>query len=146
MNNIAGMIFMEKVIQITISEVLVKGRIVYRSASDISVEITDPFINIKTGLHIPHFARSHASFKGSYGELTARHLLVNLYQVLQLINRKEDFFKASLNDYKKKLNIDGKLSYEQMDFFFDKIIKLQLSRDLQEQIAAIFEGDIIYVK
>lgn len=137
---------MEKVIQITISEVLVKGRIVYRSPSDISVEITDPFINITTGLHIPYFARSHASFQGNYGGKTARRLLVHLYRTLQIINIKEDIFKSSLHDYKKIFNIDGKLNDEQVDFFFNKVIKLQLSRDLREQIVSIFEGGRTYVK
>ena len=41
----------------TFDGIKIKGEITYLSSSDISVIITSPFTGLKSGIHIPGFAR-----------------------------------------------------------------------------------------
>jgi hypothetical protein len=52
-----------------------------RTAHDIEVEITSPYRNLKSGLHIPYFARSKFSFTGEYGIERANVVLHSLYEL-----------------------------------------------------------------
>ena len=73
-------------INIFVEGIEVEGKITYRSASDISVQITKPFSNISKGLHIPNIARAYSSFDGEKGDTTAESLLKNLYDVGQYLD------------------------------------------------------------
>jgi hypothetical protein len=52
-----------------------------RTAHDIAVEITSPYRNLKSGLHIPYFASSKFSFTGEYGIERANELIHGLYEL-----------------------------------------------------------------
>ena len=68
-------------ISIFVEDIEVGGSITHRSASDITVKITQPYSNISMGLHIPNIARAYNSFDGEKGDTTAESLLKNLYDV-----------------------------------------------------------------
>jgi len=98
-------------INIFVEGIEVEGKITHRYASDITVQITKPFSNISTGSHIPYFARSNRSFNGVYGDLTAKSLLKNLYDVghhmdseIFSIREKLDSAKESISNLPVQFN------------------------------------------
>lgn len=66
-------------IQIKVGNVTVEGIITWRTASDIGVIITNPYVTLNTGRHIAYFARPYSSYEGEHGDKTAHDLLEGLY-------------------------------------------------------------------
>ncbi len=59
----------------------VKGKFISRTSRDIEVEITSPYKNLSTGLHIPYFMANKRSYNGKYGEIRAKDILKELYEI-----------------------------------------------------------------
>ncbi len=59
----------------------VKGKFISRTSRDIEVEITSPYKNLSTGLHIPSFRANKRYYNGKYGEIRAKDSLRELYGI-----------------------------------------------------------------
>ncbi|MEJ2727374.1 MAG: hypothetical protein P8185_02495 [Deltaproteobacteria bacterium] len=90
-------------IQITIDGQKVEGEITYRCASDISVKITKPYQDVSRGLHIPYFARPHASFDSDLGDKTARDLLKSIYHLCKFTFENLGSLIAQYLEIKKRI-------------------------------------------
>lgn len=104
-------------INIFVEGIEVEGKVTHRSASDITVKITQPYSNISMGLHIPCFARAHKSFNGEYGDTTAESLLKNLYDIGHHMD--SDIF----NIREKLDSAKGCISHLPFKFDHDKFIE-----------------------
>jgi hypothetical protein len=90
-------------IQITIDGQKVEGEITYRCASDICVKITKPYQDVSRGLHIPYFARPHASFDADYGDKTATDLLESIYHLCKFTFENLDSLTDQYLKIKKRI-------------------------------------------
>ena len=94
----------EKTLKVAVDGVKVEGKIVFRSESDIDVEITKPYKNLSTGLHIPYFARPVHSYKGEYGDETALYLLKELYPIADYLAKNMADLQAKLKAAKEEVD------------------------------------------
>jgi hypothetical protein len=87
---------------IKLDDKVVEGHITYLKANDISVEITNPYQEIRSGLHIPwfamhlkeiHFADSNRILT-EYGRKRAEILLAKLYVDCKYFEANKDRLKA----------------------------------------------------
>lgn len=70
-----------------------------RSPSDLSVQITRPYVHLATGSHIMYLARPYRSFEGDYGDLRAREMLEELYRLGRYLDEHLEEIEAL---YRKK--------------------------------------------
>ena len=131
---------MEQEIEATISGKLVKGKITYRSQSGISVEITSPYKNMQTGMHIPYFAREYASFQGKYGDDIAIKMLNEIFVIARNLSKNIEHYRKIFNSYKKDMIDPNNITHEEMSKFIEKIMNIVTSKDQQEAIISIIEG------
>ncbi len=69
------------IVKIDIDGISIEGEITHRSGGDICVKITQPFVGLDTGRHIPYFSRPGNSYLGEYGDETAEQLLLSLFRL-----------------------------------------------------------------
>ncbi len=74
----------------------IKGEIIFRNESDISVKITSPYSGLTGGLHIPYFSRPYHSFMTEYGDRTAENLLKGLWELGSYMAEHRKFLKLQL--------------------------------------------------
>ena len=90
-------------IQIKIDGQKVEGEITYRCASEITVKITKPYQDVSRGLHIPYFARLHATFDSDFGDKTAKNLLGSIYRICTFTFENFDSLSAQYLQIKKRI-------------------------------------------
>lgn len=96
-------------IQIKVDNKTVEGLITTRTASDIVVTITKPYVTLVDTCHIAYFARAHCTFEGEYGDKTANDLLESLYEMGKYL---EDNLKRIKPDYDQVMAKAGALETE----------------------------------
>ena len=92
-------------IKIIIDGQEVEGEIVQRSASDINVQITEPYKDVSRGLHIPYFARPCNSFDTELGDKTAKDLLKSIYHLCKYISENLDSICSQFLQIKKSIEL-----------------------------------------
>ncbi|MBL8020252.1 MAG: hypothetical protein JNM27_11350 [Leptospirales bacterium] len=85
-----------EIVTIQLGHQVITGRITYRSSSDISVSIVDPFQQLSGRVHIPSFGRAWHDFHGTYGDETAENLLRRIYEAALFMNRNTETLRAEL--------------------------------------------------
>jgi uncharacterized membrane protein len=85
-----------EVVKLLINGIEVEG-IVIRTLYDFNIKIVKPYKNLSGGLHIPHFAREHMSFKGEYGDKRIRDLLKELYILGKYLEDEMEHLKEKIN-------------------------------------------------
>ena len=78
------------IIELQVDEVVVTGRITWRSVSDLSVEILEPYKGYSHNLHLMNLARHETTLREGYlgplGVERAEVMLRGLYEVAKLLN------------------------------------------------------------
>lgn len=118
--------------------VLLEGKIVYRTGSDLSVRILRPYKNLSTGSHIPYFARPSFSYLGDYAYERAPEFLIELYELGLFLDQEFDRLKKRVVE-KRKGRLDRQ-GVETFGWFFKKEFPMQLSYSLQRQVIDILDG------
>jgi hypothetical protein len=115
-------------IYVSVRDLAVEGHAT-GSSHDLNVEIRKPYQNLSLGLHIPYFAMRVNSFFGPYGYKRSEHLLEQLYQIAEYVNRKQDMLQAQLAQLRLKIAsaTKGRLTIE--DF---RKQRLELRKQLRE--------------
>jgi hypothetical protein len=90
-------------VELTINGQEVEGEITHRSATDIDVEITQPYQGISTGLHIPYAARPFKSFETELGDTIAKDLLKEIYSICTFISTNLDSLTEEYLQVKKRI-------------------------------------------
>lgn len=86
----------------------IRGNITNWCSSDITVDITHPFVGLSIGAHVPLFALSHASFTGNAGMVRARQLLREIYRLGQMVHEHKDTLRFGLAAYDQgRVNVDA---------------------------------------
>jgi len=90
---------MEKTVKINCKGLDVSGEIIFRTAADIVVMITEPYYGLKSGMHIPWWSRPISNFTSEHGYETAQWLLKNLYILGLAIETNAATLKKEYLDY-----------------------------------------------
>jgi hypothetical protein len=135
----------KKVVKIAVNKVEVKGKITYRSAILIDIEIIEPFQNISKGLHIPYFSRAFHSFEDDYGDQTAEKLLRELYDISKYLDKNMNSLKEKLFLFKKKINqpsldLTDQKNWGCLGSFFDNNFPMGIPYGTREGVIDILEG------
>ncbi len=91
------------VLQITVDDVIVTGKIIQRDKRSISVEITNPFSGIsESSGSIPLLGMQFHNYEGKAGDQRAAAILCNLYRFCVYAEAHREKLLASLADYRFK--------------------------------------------
>ena len=107
----------------------VVGEVTHRSASDITVRITEPY-NLSTGLHIPYFARPYRSYDSEYGDETIKGLIKKLYDLASFIDRNYEDLRKKYESARAQIGALGDIRFDEQDY-------QQARRDLKKKLKRV---------